>query len=66
MEEFGGVSSESIQQELLELSSDPKSDWDAQIEKLQQQLKNPAGLDEWLNESTNSKPPSPRSKKPGK
>ncbi len=65
MEEFGGVSSESIQKELLALSADPKNDWDDQIEKLQQQLKNPASLDDWLNESTNSTPP-PRSKKPGK
>ena len=63
MEEFGGVSSETIHQELLALSNDPKSDWDDQIEKLQQQLKNPAELDEWLNESTKSKP---SSKKPGK
>ena len=63
MEEFGGVSSDSIQQELIALSNDPKSDWDDQIEKLQQQLKNPAEIDKWLNESTKSPPPS---KKPGK
>ena len=55
MREFEEINPDKIHQELQD-PSHKKSDWDHQIEQLQQRLKDPHGLDEWLDDSSGRVP----------
>jgi predicted RNA-binding protein with PIN domain len=63
LEEFQRIEPEAIESELRAESGTSKSDWDRQVELLQQQLQNPENLDEWLPQSDKHKPPPPPSRK---
>ena len=52
-QEFEDVSPEKLGTEVSERSGEKKNDWDRGIDQLQQRLKSPADLDDWLNEPNN-------------
>jgi len=56
MDEFDDVSPKVLQDELRAETADPKDDWQQHLNQLQQQIQDKAGLEEWLNESTKSRP----------
>jgi predicted RNA-binding protein with PIN domain len=57
LREFEGIDPESLNRELVVQSGESKSDWEQQVDQLQQQLLDSRGLDDWLNESEGRKPP---------
>src|SRR5262249_35054743 len=55
--EFGDIDPNSLQNEILDQSQEPKTDWDNQIEDLERFLQNGSSIDAWLNEKDRRKPP---------
>ena len=60
MQEFEGISPETIHAEVIAQSGEKKNDWEHQIEQLQARIQDPDGLDDWLNQSDPSRPPLPK------
>ena len=56
MDEFDDVIPKVLQDELRAENTDPKDDWQQHLNQLQKQIQDKAGLEEWLNESTKSRP----------
>jgi len=52
-QEFADLKPDELNQQLLAESGETSSDWDVQIERLQQQITDLEGLDDWLNEPPN-------------
>ncbi len=50
LDEFDAVVPDALNSELNAQSGETKSDWENRIEQLQQRMKDPKGLDDWLNE----------------
>ena len=65
MQEFAGINPEEINSQVDAQSGEKRSDWDREIDQLQQRIRNPEDLDEWLNESPRSSPQN-RGKSSGK
>ena len=59
IEEFDGISPDSIRAEMDSQSGETKSDWDRQLDELQERIRNPKELDEWLNQHPKSSLPPP-------
>lgn len=57
LNEFRDVSPAAINDKLQSESAEDKSNWDIQLEQLQQRLQSPEGLDDWINESDVPQPP---------
>ncbi|WP_397570814.1 NYN domain-containing protein [Schlesneria sp. T3-172] len=56
LDEFEGVSPQAIQDEVRAENAAPKNDWESHVEQIQKQVQDPSQLEQWLNESAQSKP----------
>lgn len=59
-QEFADLKPEEMKEQLNAESGETRSEWELQIERLQKQIADPDGLDDWLNEP----PGRPRPRKP--
>lgn len=63
IEEFDGISPQSLDAELDAQSGETKSDWARELDQLQERIRNPKELEQWLNQDPKSNSP-PRGKPP--